>query len=423
MRVLFLSLTIILMAANAAIAQKAIDARAAGMAFSNAADTRGVESAGSNPATLGLKNDFRLEFNLFSAVASISNNSFSKSQYDRYFTTGDLLSDGDIDDILNAIPASGLRADGQARLNSLSIYLPNFSFSVFGVGDAKLNIPKSALELPLQGNNELGRVYSFDEADGADWAGMGISVSGAQSIRWKRLPFDDIILGATLTYYRGFVFDEIESADGQLRNFDLNSNPYISLDGELSLLSANGGSGVSLNFGGLAVVNEKITVGLAFFNAISQMNWNTDAERRVLAIHADSISLPFNLEDDRIVDTENVFPLNSFSTRLPAVMDWSVAYSPQPDVTLTAEWEQGLTAQMSGTRRARVAIGGEYRGIPVLPLRAGFTVGGKMGLSLAIGGGIDLGNWYLDIAYLNHRKLIPGDFKGMGLALTSRLRF
>ncbi|MEZ4762094.1 MAG: hypothetical protein R3C26_02455 [Calditrichia bacterium] len=105
------------------------------------------------------------------------------------------------------------------------------------------------LELPLQGNNELGRVYSFDEADGADWAGMGISVSGAQSIRWKRLPFDDIILGATLTYYRGFVFDEIESADGQLRNFDLNSNPYISLDGELSLLSANGGSGVSLNFG------------------------------------------------------------------------------------------------------------------------------------------------------------------------------
>ncbi|MEZ4762095.1 MAG: hypothetical protein R3C26_02460 [Calditrichia bacterium] len=100
----------------------------------------------------------------------------------------------------------------------------------------------------------------------------------------------------------------------------------------------------------------------------------------MLAIHADSISLPFNLEDDRIVDTENVFPLNSFSTRLPAVMDWSVAYSPQPDVTLTAEWEQGLTAQMSGTRRACVMIGGEYRGIPVLPLRAGFYRWRKNGI-------------------------------------------
>ena len=68
----------------AVFAQKPVDARAAAMGFSNAADTRGVAAIRMNPATLALPTDFRFEMNLFSAMGTVNNNSFSKSQYDRY---------------------------------------------------------------------------------------------------------------------------------------------------------------------------------------------------------------------------------------------------------------------------------------------------------------------------------------------------
>ncbi|MCB0298808.1 MAG: hypothetical protein KDE52_02055, partial [Calditrichaeota bacterium] len=88
-------------------AQQVIDARGAGMAFSNAADTRGLEQAGANPATLALRHAFNFEFNLLSGSVGLSNNGLSKGLYNQYFTTGDSLSNSDKSNILNSIPNSG----------------------------------------------------------------------------------------------------------------------------------------------------------------------------------------------------------------------------------------------------------------------------------------------------------------------------
>ena len=153
------------------------------------------------------------------------------------------------------------------------------------------------------------------------------------------------------------------------------------------------------------------------------MSWNTEAERRTLSIYGDSLSLPNRVRDSLIVDTDTSLALNSFATNLPAIMDFAFAYQPTPQMTVTAEYEQGLNDEMGGTMRPRVGFGFEYRGIPVLPVRAGFTFGGKTGSSFAFGAGLNFKNWYLDAAYLNHGRIIPDDFKGIGLALSSRLRF
>lgn len=405
--------------------QQAFDARAAGMAFSNGADTRGLQSVGLNPATLALKNAFKFEFNLLSVNATANNNSFRKSQYDKYFTTGKRLTSEDIQDILNSIPESGLRVDGFARVNSLAFYMPNFSISLVGMGVATANIPYAAFELPLNGNREPGRVYDLSNTGGGGWLGMGVVMSGALPL-WSRpeATLDFFSLGATIKYISGFHYEQIEKSEGQFRDFSLAANnPYVHLNGELEIFSARGGKGFGTDLGALATFNEKLTVGFTALNLVSSVKWSVEAEKLLLSIRGDSLSLPNRVQDSLIVHRDTTIAIGSFNTRLPVVLDLALAYRAGRHVLLAAEYEQGLNDRMGGATRARVSGGLEYRGLSVLPLRAGFTYGAQTGSSLALGFGIDLKHWYLDFAYLNHGSVILGDFKGMGLALSTRLRF
>jgi hypothetical protein len=406
-----------------AFAQKPVDARAAAMGFSNAADTRGVAANRMNPATLALPTGLRFEVNLFSAMGTVNNNSFSKSQYDRYFTTGALLSPKDVQNILEAIPSSGLNASLIANSNALSIFFPGFSFSAFLTGSAMLNIPKDGIALPLNGNVVPGQSYLFNDLSGSQWSGLGVSIAAAHSVRWDKLPIKDLLLGISLTYYKGFSYTEIENAKGNIQNYDLTDFPYLRINGQLAVLAADGGRGAAFSFGGIAQINDQFSLGFSFLNPISQMTWQKNAERRIYEIHGDSIALPFNLDSESLQKTEIRVDLSSFSTRLPAVMDWALVYRSASQTTLSLEYEQGFTEQMGGTRRPRIAAGVEYWPVALLPLRGGISIGGINGASWSIGSGIHFRHWYLDAAFINHRKILPGDFKGIGLAITSRLRF
>jgi hypothetical protein len=226
-----------------------------------------------------------------------------------------------------------------------------------------------------------------------------------------------------LTYYRGFSYTEIEKAEGSVQNYDLTAYPYLKINGVLDVLSADGGNGIAFSFGGIAQLNDRFSLGVSFLNPISQMTWQKNAERRIYEIHGDSIALPFNLDSESVDNTEMRVGLASFSTRLPAVMDWALVYRSVSQTTITLEYEQGFTEQMGGTRRPRVAAGVEYWPVSVLPLRGGISIGGINGASWSIGSGLHFRHWYIDAAFINHRKLLPGDFKGIGMAITSRLRF
>jgi hypothetical protein len=406
-------------------AQQAYDARAAGMAFSNGATTIGLQQVGLNPATLAIKTDFRFEFNLISVNATANNNSFRKSQYDNYLTTGRTLTDEEVRDILSSVPAGGLRVDGLARVNTLAFYVPNFSLSLVGLGVAVANLPREFIELPLGGNNEPGRVYYFDGARANDWTGLGVIVSGGLPVWSNRdAALDFFSIGATFKYISGVHYDNVIRAQGILQDFSLaNDNPYVQLEGEMEYLTSNGGRGVGADLGVLATFNKNFSIGLTLLNAVSDVKWNSGTEKTILSIRGDSLSLPGRIRDSLIVHRDTTFAVNSFSTNLSRVLDLALAYQFTPDFLVTAQWEQGLDNSMGGTTRSRAAVGLEYTGIPVLPLRAGLTVGAKTGTSLAFGAGINLKNWYLDLAYLNHGSFVVGDFKGIGVALSTRLRF
>lgn len=406
-------------------AQQNYDARAASMGFSHGAAAYGLGNVGLNPAGLALKTDYDFEFTLFSLNAGIRNNSFNKEEYERYFTTGDLLTAEDIDYILNKIPDSGLRGDGFLRSSVLSFYMPNFSLALVGGGVGKLNVPKAFTELPLLGNRGDGTVYTFDDAEINGWGHIGLIVSGAIPFEMdESSAFDMIALGLSFRYLNGLFYGESVKTTGFLRDFNLqNERPFFELEGELEFLSASGGNGYSADIGLLATINKKLNIGLTFLNPLSNMSWNDNPERRLYAIRGDTLNLPSRISDSLLTSQDTTMTIDPFSTKLPLILDFALAYQATPAILLTAEYEQGLNDNMGGTKRPRIATGFEYTGIPILPLRAGINIGGTLGTSVAVGGGLDFKHWYLNFAYVSHGRVLPGDYTRSSVAITSRLRF
>ena len=202
-------------------AQQTIDARGTAMAFSNAANTRGLEQVGLNPATLALRNVYRFEFNILSINAAVRNNSFSKTQYDKYFTTGRFLNESDKNDILNSIPDDGLRGDLSARANSLAFYMPYFSLSLALLGNAFAKLPSELPDLLFNGNGDEGREYKIGDIEGDGWGGMGILISGAYPVfQGDKYWWNNVAVGATVKLIAGLGVFEVVNSEGILYNFD-----------------------------------------------------------------------------------------------------------------------------------------------------------------------------------------------------------
>lgn len=402
-------------------AQMSFDARSVAMGSSNSADAQGLEQVGTNPATLALYRPFNFEFNLLTLNVSAYNNSITKGLYDRYFTTGDSLTQADKEEILGAIDASGLKGSFWANVNTLAFYTRNLSLSLAIMGNGFIQAPKVLFELPLKGNTELDRTYRFDDINGEGWLGLAATLGLSRPLELDFLEnyFDFFAVGLSFKYLAGIVYAEVEQSRGEF----FNGANYLLLDSRVSLREARGGKGIAFDLGFIGRYEDKWTVSLALMNPIGSIRWTKETQQRILTIRADSLSIPDRLADSLIVNADTSFAIDPFRTRLPVILDLAVAYRWSSDLLITGEYEQGLNRSMGGTTTPRLAAGVEYTIFPVIPLRAGISIGGKSGFTFAFGAGINLQVWYLDVAFMNRGSLFPGGSKGFTLAITSRFRF
>ncbi|RME22918.1 MAG: hypothetical protein D6800_10515 [Candidatus Zixiibacteriota bacterium] len=112
----------------------------------------------------------------------------------------------------------------------------------------------------------------------------------------------------------------------------------------------------------------------------------------------------------------------SFSTSLPRILTVGIA-NVTGKFLWAVDWEQGLQRKFEASTKPRLSFGGEYRFIPMLPVRAGYSVGGDRNAVLSLGSGFDLGAFYLDYAFVTGSSLSGSSSKGLNLALSTGLRF
>ena len=333
----------LLITGSAVFAQHGYDARAAAMAFSNGADTRGLQHVGQNPATIALRTWYNFELNLASAAADFGNNSIRKEQYDAYFTEENyFLTQENRDDILSVIPEDGLDAGASAGILGLAFFAPNFSLSVSGEALGSVTVPRDAVELMFNGNADEGRTYSFDGTDGIGAGMVSFRLSGAYPIPVdKRSPLRFAALGMTVKYIVGLGYGEIIDFSGSFENFDLAQNrPFLALNGHYEAIQANGGNGFGVDLGGLMRFKEAdLTIGLGFTNLLGSIDWNSETERRTVEIiDGDQIQLPDGIPDS--IHVSNTIAIDNFTRALPRLMNLSIGYRPVDDFLLTASYDQ-----------------------------------------------------------------------------------
>jgi len=392
-------------------------ARALGMGMAYTAVARGVRAPSYNPANLGLPDNPRSSFTMFSVSAGVGNNAFSKSLYDRLFVEG-ADEDGkvywdadDITDLLGAVPENGFCGSALVRTEFLSFSAGRFAFTMRGYGRMFSRIDKEFFQIPLLGN-EMNQKYILDNTS-ASALGIGVvSFSYGHPVEVSFAKAFALGTSLNIMYGAGYASTDRASAVFETASYGFN------LQGEYEATVGAGGIGWGADFGAAAAIDEKWNVSVSLNNAVSRIRWN-DATTEYGYVKGDSV-YAFSLEDDEdhdaLDDSSWSVDRDAFSRAVPPVLRVGLSYR-EDSFILSADYEQGFYESALFSATPRFNFGTEWQGVPWLPLRMGVGLGGRLGTTVSYGFGFHFGAFNLDFALLNRGFIDPKTSKGAVVAV------
>ncbi len=408
---------IIFLLLTAAMEAQSQSGASLGMGLNYNALARGSAAMNWNPALLDFERPYGSDFSLLSFTTVTANNSFSWKEVDYYFEKGKILTDQEKNDFIGIIKDDGLNLFSDTYITLFSFAYKNFGASLSSVNRAYGNIPKDFFELAMM-PTELGRVYDFSSLDVSGYSAAVASMAYAHNFNLGGFSFSAGIQG---NFYAGLgtvVTDTAVARFGQGEDGNINSL-YI-LQGKKA---EPGGMGFSLDLGLAAkMFDEKLDLSLSFKNLFGSINWSNKAEVFYQVGKIDSVSLDKLFKGD-YPKADTSYAISGFSTGLPVYMNLGAAFHLNPDLTLTANWKQGLNEAFGNNYTPRIGIGVEYFVTEIIPIRGGFTVGGNVGTLFTLGSGLRFSGFHLDGAFGMSRGMLPKQSTGFIGSLSFRFLF
>jgi hypothetical protein len=412
-RILFAE--IILCYAPTAFAQiETSNARSLAMGGAYTAAARGIEAAYWNPANLGLRDNPSFSMSLLSIGAAISNNSFSKNDYDLY--NGAYLTPPMKTDILGKIPDDGFRVNMDSEIEALGFSWRHWALSFSFESAAAIQLSRAFADVALNGN-PLDKTFDFSDSGGE---GFAVSIIGVSYGRALYVPlFRDFAIGATMKYVIGVGHAQVIEAYG------VAGTTYDGAygDARAKIRFAEGGRGIGSDLGIAAAVNDKWTLGLTLRNWLSTIRWNEHVEIREYAVATDSLTVEAIDEssaDSLVNDRKNAIDGSAYSRDLPAELSLGAAYR-SGKLLWTADYAQGFSRRPGVSSTPQLAMGAEYSVVHALPLRVGFSVGGHSGFSAGLGVGVRAGTFEINFAANSRGGILARSMGGFGLAFGMRV--
>jgi hypothetical protein len=388
-------------------------ARAVGMGGAYTGLAKGVYAPLYNPANIGLSGYRQFGIELAGAGAEISNNSFSLDDYNQY--TGAILTDDDKSAILGKIPAEGLKITADIEASAMNLSVGSFVFSLNGVAATETNLGKDALELFLNGNG-LSDTFSLNGmySEAVAYASAGISYGTSIYKSGTR----QLAIGATYKYIRGFGYEEVT----ELRGGVITLETGFEGEGTMIAHTATGGTGYAVDIGAALKLSDNYTVGASITNFISNINWNKETEEHGYHFQFDTLTLDNMDNDSLVVSDDYSIDIPNFQSKLPSVLRVGLANT-SGKLLWAVDWEQGFKLAPGVSAKPRISVGAEYRLIGLLPLRAGYSIGGDKGTVISGGTGLDFSLLYIDVAASNHSGFNFSKSKGLHLAFSAGMKF
>ncbi len=401
-------LIILALATSLATAGGQSSARSMAMGGAYLGLAKGVDAARYNPANLGLSGYSSNSLELLGLGVNINNNALSLGDYNNY--TGAVLTESDKADIMGKIPGDGLRVTADVEAAAMSLALGSWAFSVTGVGSANVNLSKDILDLVLNGNH-LGETVSLDGSYSDAISYVQTSLSYGREI--YRLGSRQVAVGVTAKHLTGLAVEEVTELTGGVTTLTTGFTGA----GRMVARTATGGSGYGLDLGASVKLDESYTAGLSFRNLFSSISWSGSPEEHGYVFDFDEGASDI-LQDDYVVSEDYTRAIDGFSTSLPTVMTLGLANT-SGKLLWAVDWQQGFREDAGASSKPRLCAGIEWLGLSALPLRAGFATGGSRGTHMALGGGLQLGRFHLDLAVETGTTLVPNSARGLNLAMST----
>lgn len=399
---------------SSTFAQGHESARALALGSSVVARPTGLDAVYWNPAAVNLSRSpqgFRLD--LVGLRTRVVNNSFTVDDYNRF--TGADLTDEDKEYILSRVPESGLRLDAVADLAAMSFAAGPVAVSISSQAIAEGDISKDALELLLFGNAAFDTV-NLSGTGGESFVTAGIGFTFARPI--AEVAGSNLYCGTTLRYVKGIYGQKIIESYGQIITADAGVNS----EARLLARTANNGTGIAADVGLLYDYGRGWTFGASITNLIGSVRWEGHPEEHLFTFSVDSLSVMNAGQSDLVQSHDSTYATEPFSTRLPATLRLGVSRT-SAKAGWTAQWEQGLNDVAGAYTVPRLSSGLEWWIVPVLPLRAGLSMGGERGVAVSGGSGLHAGFFYMDLGVGFGSGLYFGAAKGAHLAFNTGLKF
>lgn len=412
-KALLLALFLLLLWADQSTPLGLSNARSLGLGGAYTAVARDNEAPLWNPANLSFKDNRGFSLNLISIGVFVENNAFSLNDYNQY--NGKFWEDADKNKILGLIPASGLKLNAQAEATALGLSIGSLSLVTWASGVSDLSFPKDPFELLLMGN-QTNDTISLEGTSGEAYAYGVLSLSYGKSL--YRKGEKEFGIGVNLKYLQGIIYQKVIKASGEVRV----NEDQIEGESDLILHSATGGKGYGLDLGIATRLSKKWSLSLFLSNPISRIKWDRETEEKGYEFQIDSLNLSNSDDDSVVLSQDYEKDIDPFITHLPLIAKAGVAYKARK-ILLAFDWEQGFENGPGVTKTPKFSLGTELKIISFLPLRSGISFGGKEGLSLSGGFGLNFGAVFLDIGIANKKALMPDDSKGIGISLGCGLRF
>lgn len=466
---LFSATSLILPQGNGSLG--AMDARTTAMGRTYTILSTGVYTIGRNPANLMFSENKHFEFATHLPLPNLNfkiGTDFIDLEEYNYFFGGETDAAGNVSGRL-------LTADDKKRMVDLfegggkiftEINLTHFAVSykvnekigafAFGVGDAinvELGFPSGIIDLALNGN-PIGKVYNFNDL------GFNASFLRSYSFSYARdLPFilpkvfKQFSLGLSVKLVKGYAYARVEKVNTTFTTTaqneivgDANILAYTAFSPDFGVkykfeseektssftaFPTPAGTGTGIDLGISTKVSDKMNIGFAITD-IGSMIWNKGAAQFVSDgnFKIDDITSPEQIDTLKNAFVGEAKPIENFTSKLPTALRLGVSYQfygsqDSAGYVLSLDYNQGFNDEPGNSKTPRFSLGGEWNPGSWWPyLRGGISVGGLVGFTWAIGGGISLGPAKLDLAITDFQNAVaPNSAKRLALYLSSRWIF
>jgi hypothetical protein len=395
---------LMLLYVTAAQAQQATpEARSFGMGSAYTARASGYEASFWNPANLGLSTNPSWSTGM-NASAYVSNNAIGYGQITDVY--GEYLDSDEksrlLADVRQATGGGLATLDFDVGAQGIGASIGQFAFGFGGIGAGTSEITPDALELLLFGNvgeSGTGRNFDFSGTSVDVWTLYGAHASYAQPFRLEVLPQAGFSAGATLRY--GVARDLLRITESRS---DLIYEP-LGLDVAMQKLQSTEGNAGAAFAADLGVAMEwegRMVFGASLINAIQAISWDessfavtnyeVNADYEEIAIN--STTIPYSDLDPEV--QANVDALLDGAS-LPRRLRLGSLLRVSPELDLSADYVELIGGSLRSSWDRSLSTGAEFRGIPMVPLRAGLATSFDQ-FALTGGLGLHTGPLHVDFA-------------------------